>query len=266
MNNLQINQCLIVVPCFNEEHRFDLLSWEQTIRAIPEISWWFIDDGSNDNTFNLLGKLTDHSNVHLLKIENNLGKANAIRVGMIAGLKYVKENSMGIDSIGYIDSDGAFSIADIKNIVMKTHRYFNIGYSVVLSSRIALAGHQIIRKKSRHYLGRLIRTFIAWRWDGAPYDTQCGFKMFSCDNFLQDAIASKFESRWFIDIELIMRLTKGRNSILRMREIPLENWVDKDGSKITVRTYPALIKEIFHIKFLVNRTMRYLRRYSDINH
>lgn len=232
----------MVVPCFNEYKRFNLDYWGKLLELLPQIEWHFVDDGSTDKTAGLLETLQKYSNTKVIKNDRNKGKAEAIRQGMNA----VLHNNSKTDFIGYVDSDGAFSGTDIEkliNIAIKENMNSEIR-DVWISSRVGLAGRAISRKSSRHYLGRLVATFITFGWRGAPYDTQSGFKIFVNSPQFQDSLRMKFRTRWFFDIEMLNRIAIRKSASLNIWEEPLLSWVDVSGSHIKARQYFQIIKDL----------------------
>ena len=233
---------VMVVPCFNEYKRFNLEYWGNILELLPQIEWHFVDDGSTDKTVELLESLHKYSNVQVIRNDRNRGKAEAIRQGMNAVLH---ENSK-IDFMGYVDSDGAFSATDIEKLIniALNERLKPERRDVWISSRVGLAGRAISRKTSRHYLGRLVATFITLGWRGAPYDTQSGFKIFMNSPQFQDSLKMKFRTRWFFDIEMLNRIAIRKSASLNIWEEPLSSWVDVSGSHIKASQYFQIIRDL----------------------
>jgi glycosyltransferase involved in cell wall biosynthesis len=240
---------VMVVPCFNEENRLDLDYWKQIIIERSNVYWIFVNDGSTDNTKDALLKLENKNNVLVLDYTNNKGKAEAIRVGINEAFKSIK----GIQLVGYCDSDRAFAKEDIFIMIDKAIVDINDQktYKVWISSRIALSGRKIMRKKNRHYIGRMISTYVTNGWDAAPYDTQSGLKLFSSNANLEMAFSKPFKTKWFCDLELITRILAQYPKQNIIWEEPLNYWQDIGNSRITLRQYPNILKEIYLIKQLI---------------
>jgi hypothetical protein len=107
----------------------------------------------------------------------------------------------------------------------------------VLASRVALMGHSIERKATRHYLGRLYATAASLALGVVVYDTQCGAKLFRVNDTLRAAIADPFPERWSFDVELLARLLHPAPGVApidadRIVEVPLNAWRDVGGSKL----------------------------------
>lgn len=78
----------IVVPCYNEQEAIPLFypAVEKVVSKMPlETEYWFINDGSADDTLNEMRKLhaTDPQRVHYVSFSRNFGK----EAGLYAGLE-----------------------------------------------------------------------------------------------------------------------------------------------------------------------------------
>jgi glycosyltransferase involved in cell wall biosynthesis len=67
---------LFIVPCYNESKRWNKAYWEKMV-SLSNTFWVFVDDGSTDNTQNLINDLK-HGNIKLIKMLKNCGKSEAI--------------------------------------------------------------------------------------------------------------------------------------------------------------------------------------------
>ena len=243
----------MVVPCFNEENRMDISKWQTIVNRFAGCHWVFVNDGSSDRTSSLINKLTGQ-NVHQLDLPTNHGKGNAIRAGL---LHVINPSPMTLlaeldfSRIGYIDSDGAFDLSDIELLLSTVEEKMKSvqPYKVIIGSRVKLAGRQIERSKIRHYLGRLISTFVCQGWEEAPYDTQSGFKIFRLDSFFREAVKTPFRTSWFFDIELLLRLDTLDS--LRIWEVPLMKWEEIGESTISGSKYLSIFRQIITIRSLV---------------
>ncbi len=234
-----------MVPCFNEAARFNLGYWTEIVESIPNSIFIFVNDGSTDETGRILNSI-EKSNVVSLNLPKNLGKEEAIRFGLNYAL-----SSFNPDYLGFLDSDGAFSPTDIRNIVSIANSKFiqPSKLTCLIASRVALSGRNIERSKLRHYLGRIIVSYVCLGWNNPPYDTQSGFKIFLRNSDFTEAVTTKFVTRWFFDIEILLRIS--RTHMERVWEIPLENWQEIGKSKINSREFVRVIREIIVIRKLV---------------
>ena len=99
-----MNKISIVVPCYNEEKAIPLFyeSIKKVVRSMETVKFEFIfiDDGSNDETLNILKKYSEYDkNVKYLSFSRNFGKESAI----YAGLSYCTGNYVGIMDVDMQD-------------------------------------------------------------------------------------------------------------------------------------------------------------------
>lgn len=219
----------LVVPCYNEEHR---LSCERFAVLVgrPDVGLLFVDDGSSDLTHEKLTAfaLRSSSQVEVLRLPTNRGKAEAVREGLLRALRSEPR------VVGYVDAD----LSTPPDEVLRLLALIEEGPALaVLGSRVRLLGTHIERKASRHYRGRLFATGASLALGIPVYDTQCGAKLFRNVPALTRAIAEPFSSRWAFDVELIGRLLVPQGGTeLRMEdivEVPLRSWTDVAGSKLS---------------------------------
>jgi dolichyl-phosphate beta-glucosyltransferase len=234
----------IVVPCYNEEVRFPVEYWKVIVRTENDIKWLFVDDGSSDRTFEILQEVCSGTSSRAIKRLKNGGKGKAIQQGLLEMLEY----DPGLQVLGYLDSDGAFSAEDVfrlaKISIDSSRNLSRSTMDAVISSRVSLSGRDINRKSSRHYLGRLIATYLTRKWSDAPYDTQSGYKLFVNSISFREAIKSDFSTKWFVDIELITRIGINNKGLLNIWEEPLLSWTDVDGSNLKLRQFYSIFFEI----------------------
>jgi dolichol-phosphate mannosyltransferase len=129
----------IVVPCYNEEAVI-----EETFRRITSIlpdlgmeaELIFINDGSSDQTMNILSRLADqNSNTKVLSFSRNFGHQRAITAGM--------DYAVG-DAIVIIDADLQDPVDVIHTMVEKWRE----GFDVVYGKRIDRKGESVFKRAS----------------------------------------------------------------------------------------------------------------------
>ncbi len=214
----------IIIPCYNEARRLDLDGFTELAKK-SAARLVFVDDGSTDNTQDVLRSLVDKigKNAEILILPNNSGKGEAVRTGLLHAI------DRGAAQIGYIDADMATPVIEVCRLMNALN---DQPVDVVLGSRVALLGHCIERSPVRHYLGRVFATAASLTLNLPIYDTQCGAKFFNVTDHLKTALSDPFCSRWAFDVELIGRL----NSLAgwsRIREFPLHQWYDRGGSNLS---------------------------------
>ena len=223
----------LVIPCYNEAKRLGLSQFTDFLNKYPQIDFLFVNDGSKDNTAELLAdfKAKWTGRISLLNLAKNSGKAEAVRQGMLA----VKGQYA---YVGFWDADLAVPLSELLRMQAvlnnKPHLY------CLLASRVKLLGYEIIRKLGRHYLGRVFATAASLLLQMPVYDTQCGAKIFKTE-LIPVLFAEKFQTRWIFDVEILLRfkrwyLQKRIDSADKIEnyinEMPLLSWQDVAGSKV----------------------------------
>lgn len=232
-----------VVPCYNEAKRLDLERFADLARTVHVI---FVDDGSNDDTRLVLEGLAKKvgSNVEVMSLTKNSGKAEAVRTGMLhAAVR-------GDRIVGFADADLATPPRELLRVAATIDLR---DVDVVMGARVALIGKHIQRKPARHYIGRVFAT-LATTVVGAPfYDTQCGAKAFRNTSSLIAALSEPFLTRWIFDLELLGRLLVGTGGeppvpLDKFHELPLEEWVDVSGSKLGLDTAARVWVDLVRVR------------------
>lgn len=241
---------LLVVPCFNEAHRWQGEYWAD-LTSTADVHWLFVNDGSSDHTAEILRALAQLPNVDYLDLPVNGGKGEATRLGMLWAFK---NDHRAFQAVGFMDADGAFRRADIQRLVSRfTELQANGDVDAVWSSRVALAGRDIRRSQVRHYVGRAVATLLSVGSDPLPYDTQSGLKFFRPSEDLRSCLRQPFSTRWLFEIEMLTRWKQVTGESMRIREEPLEFWEDIAGSTITRRESARIARELWQVKRLQRR-------------
>jgi glycosyltransferase involved in cell wall biosynthesis len=236
----------IVVPCFNEAKRLDLAAFEQFAAESPETSFLFVDDGSTDDTQQILddlaARMSDRASV--LVLEQNSGKAEAVRRGVNRALEAKPTY------VGYWDADLATPLPVIRDFSQLLEG--NAQLQMIMGARVQLLGRRIERSALRHYAGRIAATAISTVLGLRVYDTQCGAKLFRAD-VARELFGEPFRTRWIFDAEIIARLIArlGSNAHPSARdviyEVPLHAWMDVRGSKIGPSDYLRAAVDLLRI-------------------
>lgn len=128
----------IVVPCYNEEEtiRPFLEATKKVEQAMADnlvFDYIFVNDGSKDNTLEVLRQVSDEfSNVHYLSFSRNFGKEAALLAGL--------ENATG-DLVTVMDVD----LQDPPEMLVDMYNLIQNGYDVVGTRRVDRTGEPIIR-------------------------------------------------------------------------------------------------------------------------
>lgn len=226
----QLNCCL-VIPCYNEANRLDLVAFQDFLNSQNKIDLLFVNDGSKDKTLDVLIQFQtkqDQSRVTVIDGQTNRGKAETVRFGMS------QAQEKGYRVVGFWDADLATPLNEsLAFLDILKSRELN----AVTGARILRLGTEIQRKWYRHYLGRVFATFASLALDLPVYDTQCGSKIFKA-SLVPDLFGKPFLSKWLFDIELFFRLknSQGKEN-LKLFEYPVYRWVDIGGSKLKVSDF-----------------------------
>jgi glycosyltransferase involved in cell wall biosynthesis len=231
------DETIVVFPCFNEARRLSVPSYHDFLRASPNVTFVFVDDGSTDDTPLVLEKLRQQypRQVCTLRLNSNVGKGEAVRRGMRAALR--RQAAF----VGYWDADLATPLDTICRFadLLRTRPQLEL----VMGSRVALLGRDIQRNPLRHVAGRAFATAASIVLRLPVYDTQCGAKLFRATESLRTLIAHPFRARWIFDVEILARMMQRarekQDGQVRtgIYEYPLEEWRDVQGSTLTVSDF-----------------------------
>ncbi|MFT8500208.1 MAG: glycosyltransferase family 2 protein, partial [Liquorilactobacillus satsumensis] len=140
----------IIVPCYNEEESIPLFypEVEKTKEKMPDVEfeYWFINDGSSDNTLQELRNLhaQDPQHVHFVSFSRNFGK----EAGLFCGL----QRATG-DYVVVMDVD----LQDPPELLPKMHQLLSEGeYDCIGTRRADRAGEPPIRSFFAHLFYKLI--------------------------------------------------------------------------------------------------------------
>lgn len=239
-----MSKLLCIIPFYNEESRFSAILYDKIFVDNTKVNFLLVDDKSEDNTLQILTCLKEkYANVSILSLQSNVGKAEAIRSGILA------VDTDKYDFIGYLDADMATPIDEFMRLFDFISK--NNSVSIVMGSRIKLIGNKVNRSLKRHYFGRIFATIISQIILKVPvYDTQCGAKIIKAI-ICKQLFETPFKTRWLFDVELLLRLkNNGYNLQNSVTEIPLNEWAEMGNSKIKfseILSFPfQLIKIYFH--------------------
>lgn len=245
INELKV---LFVVPCFNEESRLDQEAFLNYVSENPTVCFLFVDDGSRDKTSTVLKSLcSKSSNLNFLILENNGGKAEAIRKGILS----LEDPIDTYDYVGYLDADLSTPLSELKGVFKEIQNNTNIKF--LMGIRISRLGAEIFRLKSRHYVGRVFATAVSMMLNLPVYDSQCGMKLLD-SKIAQVLFRDRFVSKWLFDVELLIRLRQIDYKIEDVVfEHPLRKWEDVAGSKVNFVDVLKAPFQLFKMFFSYNK-------------
>lgn len=146
----------IVIPCYNEEEVLhetnrqltELIDSMISDGLLSECDILYVDDGSKDNTWNIIEELQSVSPyAHGLKLAHNVGHQNALW----AGLEYSSDKC---DAAVSIDADLQQDIQKIKDMVLAYQQGFEVVYGIrndratdsAFKKRTALSFYKLMQK------------------------------------------------------------------------------------------------------------------------
>lgn len=229
MNLGAMSECIVVIPCYNESQGLQSAVFLEQASKENHESFLFVDDGSQDDTWQTLQRLCAEypERLQCMQLRANSGKAEAVRQGVVAAFEREPE------FVGYWDADLATpldAISRFRDIMLADD-----ATQLVMGSRVQLLGRSIRRHRSRHYIGRLFATLASLTLSLPVYDTQCGAKLFRCSQVVSELFATPFRTSWVFDVELLARYSNLVGTLTAKQSIyeyPLECWSDVPGSKL----------------------------------
>lgn len=236
-------QTTIIIPCYNEANRLNKEAFLQFLGNHEDVSFLFVNDGSKDNTLEMLTAFANkHQRIHYLDVQPNGGKAEAVRRGMLHAAEHIPS-----DYIGFWDADLATPLWEIDNFLTQIQRG---DFEMVTGLRLMRLGAGVKRKQLRHYLGRCFATTASIVLKLPVYDTQCGAKLYKA-SIVPTLFSDSFVTRWLFDVELLARFINayGRDkAIQNVYEYPLLEWVDVGGSQLKFKDFFKAPYELWQIK------------------
>jgi dolichyl-phosphate beta-glucosyltransferase len=243
----------IIIPCYNEEDRFDPTSFAEFANPSHSVTFLFVNDGSTDGTLRLLESLqvSDPTKFSVLSLQPNQGKGEAVRRGILTAL------DSRPDYVGFWDADLATPLYAISEFLDLAESRPNL--EIIIGARVKLLGRKIERHTARHYIGRVFATAVSTLLGIAVYDTQCGAKLFRASPEMYSLFEQPFSTRWIFDVEILARLIHTRRSKQFPQadqviyEFPLMEWRDVPGSKLRSNDF---VRAVWELAGIYNRYFR----------
>lgn len=223
----------IIIPAYNEESRLPR-SVGRVFAFLDKQSYSseviVVENGSTDRTLEFARKLASQ-NANLIVIhEEQRGKGNAVRSGMLTARGEYRF---------ICDADLSMPIEEIQKFLPPQLNDFDIA----IGSREATGAVRYNEPSYRHWGGRAINLVIRLLILPGLHDTQCGFKCFRAETttrlFQQQTLTG-----WSFDFEL---LYIARRKKLRIKEIPIQWYFDADSKVNAVRDGLGMMGDIFRI-------------------
>src|SRR4029453_7415481 len=201
-------QLSVVIPTYNEAHRIGR-TLDELRAELPRLSpSWEIrggDDGSRDETAQIVTEAAARHEGIVLQREPHRGKGGAVRHGLLAArgaLRFMCDADLSM---------AASAIARFLAIVPSRAE-------IAIATREGTGANRVGEPEHRHLLGRVFNNPVRTTVLTDLSDTQCGFKMFTAR-----AVEAIFPfvtiDGWAFDIEV---LVIARRRGLTIEEVPIE--------------------------------------------
>lgn len=224
----------IIVPAYNEEGSIPELYKDIAMNAdkISDTEWeiWFINDGSSDNTEQVILDLTEKdSRVHIISFRRNFGKSVALQ----AGFRHVNG-----DIVFTMDADLQDDPAEFQSFINKLDE----GYDMVVGWK-----QKRLDPLEKRLPSKLFNSVTSMTAGFKLHDFDCGFKCFRRE--VVDSIDVYGELHRYIPV-------LAHRDGFRITEIPVHHRERKHGkSKYGIERYMRGLLDSLTITFLL--------RYSD---
>lgn len=202
--------------------------------SISSLGIIIVDDGSTDSSVELIRSLDEYrcGRLTVVKLNQRLGKAEAVRVGLLHASQTQSEY------IGFYDIDFAVSF----------HEFLDIINHIESNDINALFGCRPLANRhwSRFTQSIIFRFLISTLLTRGAEDPQCGIKIFRNKSHIMSIFKKKFICKILFDFELIMR-TVNFFSGSKIRNYKLSTWRDVSGSTLRCQMLPFIFHDLMQI-------------------
>jgi glycosyltransferase involved in cell wall biosynthesis len=228
----------IIVPCYNESLRIKPQEYIDFIQTTPNIDFLFVNDGSQDNTLQILKSLQG-PRFEIINSSKNQGKAESIR----QGFKSVDQKKYQFT--GYIDADHSLPLSNLKKMFDFLKENPSTTYLSGLRTNLEKNYKEsslfrlILKKVFTFTVNKLFKLKIK--------DPQSACKMIATEH-IEDINKKKFSTRWLVDLEIYFRIFRSAT----ITEIEVNDWKYQHGSKIKKHELLIIPFQLFYL-FLTSR-------------
>lgn len=223
----------IIIPAYNEENRLPS-TLEQIFSFLSKQDYSYevlvIENGSVDRTFEIAKEFTKQFENLIVIHEENRGKGNAVRRGMLEAKGEYRF---------ICDADLSMPIDELSKFLPPQLSDFDIA----IGSREAKGAIRFNEPSYRHLGGRAINFLIQLLILPNLNDTQCGFKCFRAES-TENLFRQQTLMGWSFDFEI---LYLARRKKLRVTEIPIHWYFDANSKVNAIRDALIMIVDIFRI-------------------
>lgn len=209
----------IIIPAYNEENRLPR-TLEQIFAFLDQQPYTaevlIVENGSNDRTYEIAEKFAVQRKRLYLYKEEQRGKGNAVRRGMLEAKGEYRF---------LCDADLSMPIEEVNKFLPPQLNDFDIA----IGSREAPGAVRYNEPSYRHLTGRAFNGLINLLLLPDLQDTQCGFKCFHA-NVVNKIYSCQTLTGWSFDVEILFI---ARRKGYRIHEVPI-NWYFNADSKVSV--------------------------------
>lgn len=207
----------IIIPAYNEERRLPE-SLPQIIDFVRRqdfsIEVLVVDDGSTDQTANIVREFQKEAPfINLLQVDHG-GKGHAVKAGMV--------QARG-EYLFLCDSDLSMPIEEISKFLPPAFD----GYDLAIASREIEGARRYDEPAYRHLMGRVFNLIVRMMTVRGIQDTQAGFKCFRRDAAHQLFPLQTIDG-WGFDVEILFL---AQSHGMQIVEVPI-NWYYKSRSQV----------------------------------
>ena len=147
---------ILVTPAKNEEENLPKLVQSIAQQTLKPLIWVIIDDGSTDNTYNIIKEAQEEYNwikgIQLEKYPRDLGKhyAYVCNRGFDFAIEYCKARNINYDYIGNIDADMIVKPEFFEELIRKAQKNPKLG--IFSASVCSIIGHDLFLETNREDL------------------------------------------------------------------------------------------------------------------
>lgn len=202
-------KCVIIIPTYNNAGTIAQVIADVKIYSHNII---VVNDGSTDNTTNIISNITD---IHIISYTKNKGKGYALRTGL------AKAYELGYEYAITIDSDGQHFADDIPLFI---HRIIEKPGSLLIGAR-NLEADNMPSKNS--FANRFSNFWYKVETGHTLADTQSGFRLYPLKPLHNIKLITR---RYEFEVEIIVRAAwRGIN----VENIPIKIFYAPQGQRIT---------------------------------
>jgi glycosyltransferase involved in cell wall biosynthesis len=209
----------LVIPTYNEAERIEQTLGEllRELRSFgPRLEILVVDDGSEDQTREVVERVRKTDSRIVLQREPHRGKGAALRAGLRAArgaLRFMCD-------------------ADLSMPAREIHRFVSLvpdECDIAIGTREGPGARRVAEPAHRHVMGRAFNALVQYGLLPGLHDTQCGFKLFTA-RAIEAVLPGTTVDGWAFDLEVLFI---ARLQGWRVREVPIE-WHYRDRSRVSI--------------------------------